>query len=178
MLKGKKVFLRAVEPEDAEILYKWENDFELWKVSNTLTPFSVAIIKKYIEVAHLDIYETKQLRLMIQENRKNGKVVGMIDLFDFDPYHSRAGIGIVIHKNFRNNGYASEALQILKNYAFNYLNLHQLYCNIAVDNTISITLFENEGFKKVCVRKDWYFNGSEFKDINFYQLINPNHVKK
>lgn len=178
MLTGENIFLRAVEPADAEILYKWENDFELWKVSNTLTPFSIAVIKKYIEVSHLDIYETKQLRLMIQENGENGRVAGMIDLFDFEPYHRRAGIGIVIHKNFRNNGYASEALQILKKYAFEYLNLHQLYCNISVDNTISNNLFENAGFEKICVRKAWYFNGSEFTDINFYQLINPNHLKK
>jgi len=178
MLKGKNVFLRAVEPEDADILYDWENDFSLWKVSNTLAPFSKHVIKKYLETAHLDIYQTKQLRLMIQENGENGNVIGMIDLFDFEPYHSYAGVGIVIHKDYRNKGFAAEALNILIKYTFEYLNLHQLYCNIAVDNSISIKLFENAGFEKKCTKKDWYFDGNKFTDINFYQLINPNHVTK
>ncbi len=177
MLKGKKIYLRAVEPEDAEILYQWENDFSLWKVSNTLQPFSLNLIKKYISIAHLDIYETKQLRLMIQTQPPDSKPVGMIDLFDFDPYHSRAGVGIMIKKEYRQNGYAKEALSILIKYSFEYLNLHQLYANIAVDNKASCLLFENCGFEKTCIRKDWNFDGRKFNDIFFYQIINPNHKK-
>ena len=98
-LEGKLIQLRAPEPEDLECLYRWENDTEIWQVSNTLTPFSRYILKNYIESAHLDIYETRQLRFMI-DALSNGseakKTIGTIDLFDFEPYHNRAGIGILI----------------------------------------------------------------------------------
>lgn len=88
--------LRALEPEDLECLYKWENDMDLWEVSDTLTPFSLFTLKKYIETCHLDIYTTKQLRLMIERVDTNERI-GLVDLYDFDPYHQRAGIGIMIH---------------------------------------------------------------------------------
>ncbi len=172
MLKGEKILLRAVEPEDAEILYKWENDFEMWKVSNTLKPFSLNVIKKYIETEHLDIFEAKQLRLMIQKIDSE-IIVGMIDLFDFDPYHRRAGVGIMINKMYRQNGFADEALKIIIKYSFSFLNLHQLYCNIAENNENSLKLFKNNGFEIIGLKKDWNFNGKEFENVFLLQQINP-----
>ncbi len=174
MLTGKYVKLRALEPADVDLLYEWENDFELWKVSNTLKPFSRNIIKKYIEAEHLDIFQTKQLRLMIQSLNAN-QTVGMIDIFDFDVYHKRAGLGIMIHKNFRNNGFAADTLEIIKKYCFEYLNLHQLYCNISHDNIKSLKLFKKAGFEITCVHKDWNFDGEKYNDVYFLQKINPHH---
>ena len=65
MMQDENILIRALEPEDLEYLYKWENDMDLWDVSDTLTPFSHFTLKKYIENAHVDIYTSKQLRLMI-----------------------------------------------------------------------------------------------------------------
>ena len=77
------VALRALEPEDIDLLYKWENDMEIWEVSNTLTPFSKHQLKTYIELAQLDIYQTKQLRLIVEGTNEDGEcsTVGLIDLF-------------------------------------------------------------------------------------------------
>ena len=36
LLENERVCLRALEPEDLELLYRWENDSELWEVGNTL----------------------------------------------------------------------------------------------------------------------------------------------
>ena len=96
MVKDDTIRLRALEPEDLEYLYKWENDMDLWEVSDTLTPFSIFTLKKYIETCHLDIYTTKQLRLMVERIEPQTRV-GLVDLYDFDPYHQLAGIGIMIH---------------------------------------------------------------------------------
>jgi diamine N-acetyltransferase len=112
------IVLRAPEPGDVDILYQWENDREIWKVSNTLTPFSKYILEKYIENAHLDIYQVKQLRLMIDviSEDKPPLTVGAVDLFDFDAHNLRAGVGILIgNKKDRNKGYATLALK--KNYS-------------------------------------------------------------
>ena len=62
-LQGKHISLRALEPEDLEFLFQIENNESFWEVSHTQTPFSKFLLKQYLENAHLDIYEAKQLRL-------------------------------------------------------------------------------------------------------------------
>ena len=84
-MQDENILIRALEPEDLEYLYKWENDMDLWDVSDTLTPFSHFTLKKYIENAHVDIYTSKQLRLMITRVDTQ-EPIGLIDLYDFDPY--------------------------------------------------------------------------------------------
>lgn len=170
-LKNDIIALRALEPEDLDFLHKTENDDAFWEVSNTQTPFSKHILKKYLDNSHLDIYEAKQLRLVIVD-AKTDQNIGFIDLFDFNPQHLRAGIGILILNEFQNKGYASEALNIFIKYSFSQLNLHQIYANIPVDNEKSIQLFEKLNFKKIGTRKDWLFTNNIFKDVYFYQIIN------
>lgn len=162
--------LRAIEPEDIDVLYNWENDPENWTVSNTQTPFSRFVLEQYITTAHVDIYSAKQLRLMICDTE--GKAVGSIDLFDFEPNHLRAGVGILVaEKSDRRKGYASEALELLINYCYDILNLHQLYCNITTDNESSILLFQKHGFQITGIKKQWTRSGSGYKDELLLQLI-------
>lgn len=177
-LQGQNISIRAIEPADIDVLYQWENDTETWKVSSTQTPFSHFVLEQYIASAHQDIYTAKQLRLMIDlpptplSNDKSGRTIGCIDLFDFEPNHQRAGIGILIADNsYKRKGYASEALEILIEYCFTTLNLHQLFCNIAIDNEASVLLFQKHGFQITGVKKQWIRDGNEFKDELFLQLI-------
>ena len=174
MLENNKIKLRAVEMSDIDLLYEWENNTELWKVSNNLTPFSKYILKKYIENTNFEIYESKELKLMLDLKLENNnfKTVGIIDIFDFDPFHKRAGVGIMIHKNEQNKHYATESLKILTNYCFEHLKLHQLYCNISEDNEISIKLFRNAGFEITGEKIDWLVTQNGFQKVYFLQLIN------
>lgn len=171
-LQGDTIFLRALEPEDLEFIYSIENDENIWEVSNTQTPYSRFLIRQYLENAHQDIYEAKQLRLAICE--KDGfTALGLIDLFDFDPVNQRAGVGIIIHSETnRNKGIGKEALGLLINYAFTKLQLHQLYANIDMENSASISLFTNFGFRSVGVKKDWNKRNNHYTDEALYQLIN------
>ncbi len=171
-LKGKTIYLRALEPEDLEFIYAIENNESIWEVSNTQTPYSRFLIRQYLENAHQDIYEAKQLRMAICLNN-TFEAVGLIDLFDFDPKNSRAGVGIVISsENNRNSGIGSEALQLVIHYAFNQLQLHQLYANIGSDNEISKQLFTKFGFQKIGTKKDWIKVNNVFKNELLFQLIN------
>jgi diamine N-acetyltransferase len=174
MIKNEKIALRALEPADADLLYHWENQMELWQVSNTLTPFSRHQIITYIKQISLDIYQTKQLRLMIDVLNYDGQEsIGMIDLFDFDPYHNRGGIGVMIYKPARGKGYAREAVDLFSKYAFEHLGLHQVFCDIPEDNTSSIKLFENLGFQYIGRKKEWLKTPTGFKDELMYQKIKP-----
>ncbi|MAL59439.1 MAG: GNAT family N-acetyltransferase [Flavobacteriaceae bacterium] len=170
-LQGEHMYLRALEPSDLDFLYQLENDESIWEVSNTTTPYSKFILKQYLENAHRDIYEVKQLRLAICL-KSTETVIGFIDLFDFEPKHKRVGLGIVIaSEEKRGKGYASEAVQRTCAYAFTHLNVHQLYANITSDNKKSIHLFEKLGFKKSGEKKDWIFSEGRFKNELLYQLI-------
>ena len=172
-LKGNQIHLRAMEPEDLEFIYTLENNENIWHVSNTNTPYSKFLIKQYLENAHQDIFEAKQLRLAICVNKSND-AIGLIDLFDFDPNNRRAGIGILIASTEnRNLGYGTEALKLLIDYSFKQLHLHQLYANIGTNNTESIKLFTKFDFDKIGIKKEWMFLANSYQDEALFQLINP-----
>lgn len=170
-LKGEHIYLRALEPEDLDFVHDIENNVEFWELGNTQTPFSKYILKKYIENATKDIYEVKQLRLVIC--LKSGESIGLIDLFDFDFKNRRAGVGILIKnpKN-RNRGFGKEALKILTDYSFNVLHLHQLYANVYIDNANSLKLFKSLGFIEAGLKKDWSYNGFSYRDVYLLQKLN------
>lgn len=169
-LQNELVALRALEPEDIGLLYEWENCEEIWTVSHTLTPFSRHTLAQYIQDADMDIYASRQLRMMI--DTKEGKTVGAIDLFDFDPLHARTGLGILVHQTEdRSKGYASAALALMIRYCFEKLALHQVYANILTDNEISMKLFAHAGFVLAGTKKQWIREGNNWKDENIMQLI-------
>lgn len=169
-LSGKKVNLLPLEMEDLDLIYQWENNSEVWEVSHTLVPYSRHTLKQYLANAHEDIYIVKQLRLVIQT--VEGKPVGLIDLFDFDAFHSRVGVGILIASDVdRKKGYAKESLELIIDYVKSHLGLKQLYCNITVDNEASIQLFTSVGFISCGVKKDWIKVKNQWKDEIMFQLV-------
>ena len=191
-MKESDIILRAIEPSDVDLLYKWENDQSIWHLSNTVAPFSRFVLEQYILSSHQDVYTNKQLRLMIDlktevrsqksevrlqdeqltTNNEQLTTIGSIDLFDFEPMHKRAGVGILLDASYRSKGYASKALDELIYYCFNKLNLRQLYCNISSDNDVSMNLFKKHKFEVIGVKKDWLFINNKWVDEYLLQLIN------
>ncbi|THV59712.1 N-acetyltransferase [Flagellimonas alvinocaridis] len=169
-LQGEQIYLRALEPTDLDFLYQLENDTSIWEISGTIKPYSKKVLRLYLENAHRDIYEVKQLRLCICN--LEDKCIGLIDVFDFDPKNRRAGIGIVIaNPENRNKGLGAEALELLCDYTFSVLDLHQLYANILEENTSSIHLFEKLGFERIGVKKEWIRTNTGFKNEIMFQKI-------
>lgn len=170
MLSNEIVAFRALEPADVELLYRWENDVDVWRVSNLHQPLSRFDLAAYIKSAPQDIWERKELRLLIE--LRNGTAVGTIELFDFDPYHSRAGVGIMVYEQEqRRKGVASAALELLVDYAGNELGITQLYACIAAGNKASHALFEKLGFERTGVRKKWLRISTGWDDEYFYQKM-------
>lgn len=170
-IKSEHIYLRALESSDLQILYASENNMSVWKVSNTITPYSKNILELYLEAAHQDIYSTKQLRLMICLNTSN-ESIGTIDLFEFEPLHGRVGVGVLIFEAYRKKGYAFEAIELVKEYTRDTLLLNQLFCNISASNYESSVLFEKSGFEKIGTKKKWNkISATQFEDELMYQLI-------
>ena len=171
MIAGEKIQLIALEPGDIDLLYRWENDPLVWAVSGTSGPFSKYTLQEYIKTANQDIFTTKQLRLVICLNESDEKI-GFIDLFEYDPLNNRAGVGILIgDRTQRNKGFATEALNLLKRYAFRTIGIHQLYCHVQVSNNESIKLFERCGFSRVATLRDWIKDAGRYEDVILFQLI-------
>jgi len=171
-MRFEKINLRALEPEDLELLYEWENNNAYWIISNTVAPFSKFTLKRYLKNSHKNIYETGQLRLMIDLIAEK-KTIGTIDIFDFDPFHKRAGLGILIaDEKERKKGYATMALKALISYCFNTLQLHQIFCNILSNNCESMVLFQKVGFIQIGIKKDWIKTADGYLDEHMFQLLN------
>ncbi|MBK8805190.1 MAG: GNAT family N-acetyltransferase [Bacteroidales bacterium] len=147
--------LRAIQTDDIDLIHRWENETSNWFVSQHITPFSRELIQNYVGNSDMDIYSVKQLRLMIDLQLDPGNTIGMVDLFEFDPQNRRAGVGLLIDKDYRYKGYGKAVLEILKAYAFRLLNLHQLYCSIDENNTASLSLFQKMGFEIIGKKTDW-----------------------
>lgn len=168
MIKGDKIDLRTLEPEDIDFLLAMENDPSHWKVSGTMVPFSRKILTDYINTAQ-DLYTHRQIRFVVVS--KNHQLIGLIDLFDYDPLHLRAGVGILIAPKERQQGYAHEALKLILDYAGNILQLRCIHSQINEENQPSIRLFENAGFYQSGRLKDWINTGEGWSDILVYQKL-------
>lgn len=153
-LEGELTRLRALEAEDVDLLYVWENDPAVWGVSGTLAPFSRHTLRRFLDEQRFDLYAVRQLRLVVET--LDGRAVGLVDLFEFEPVDLRAGIGILIHgAGDRGRGFASDALDVLCRYARQVLGLHQLWCSVAPDNAASLTLFRRAGFVECGRKREW-----------------------
>lgn len=170
MIEGQKCYLRAIEPTDIEYVYKWENDTTSWDDSDIRHPISQIAIETLIAQASIDVYQTRQTRLMICTINDNN-VVGCVDMFDFNPYNMRCGIGIIIDTEYRGKGYATEAIGLMCNYLFKTIGIHSIYATMREKNMISQHIFTKCGFEQIGVRKDWIKIGDIFENEIFMQKI-------
>jgi|SRR5690554_3423625 diamine N-acetyltransferase len=171
LLENNQIGLRAPEPEDLDILYLWENDTSLWEYGASITPYSRFDLKQYLIDNKHDIYIDKQLRLIVV-NKSDGATIGAVDLYDFEPFHRRAGVGILIDSNYRGQGYGLMALRIVEEYAFNFLNLKQLYAMIPENNKGSIELFTKAEYTHTGNLSNWLSKGNSFESVLVMQKIN------
>ena len=164
-----KVFLRAMEPEDLDYLYRIENDADLWGVGVTNVPYSRYALHDFIANATGDIYTDKQVRLMVDDETHH--TVGIVDLMNFAPRHHRAEVGIVIEKRCRGRHLAFAALRELHHYAYHVLHLHQLYAIVAESNTAARQLFIVNGYIHSGLLRHWLFNGEDYEDACLMQAM-------
>ena len=166
-----KVKFRALEMDDLQWLYLIENDERLWKYSNTIVPFSKEILTKYILNSNRDIFDVKQLRMVVYS--KEVSRIGLIDLYDFSPENKRLALGIIIDEKYRNIGVAKNALSLIEKWIKSRLDIHQIYVNIGEENLISIKLFKSLGYNKIGLKKDWNFYNNRFNsEFTFQKILN------
>ena len=162
--------LRAMEPEDIEMIYKWENDPTVWVQSAAHQPFSRQVLQRFIEEsASCDIFVTRQLRLMADVEGTG--CVGCVDLFDFDPWQKHASVGILVDSRMRRRGFGLAMLEKVHHFVIEHLDLHQLYCEISINNNASIGLFMKCGYELCGSKKEWIREEGVWTAVECYQKI-------
>lgn len=169
-LENENILLRALEPEDLDDLYRWENDSELWKYGSTIAPYSRFALRDYLSCSLNDLVQSRQLRL-IAVDKKNNKSMGTIDLYDYDPINLRAGIGILLDAPCRHKSYGKEILELIKEYAFCILHLNQLFAHIPESNVYCFQLFAACGYVQCGLLKSWLKFAGKFENVYVMQLI-------
>lgn len=162
--------LRALEPGDEPLLYRWENDPVTWRVSGTLLPCSHGVLSRLIEEQQYDIFATRQTRLIIEAAEAGA--VGSADIFELDPANRRAGIGLMIHeREQQGRGYARGAVQLLEALCFDTLGLHQIWCSIGRSNERCLKLFDGMGYERTGVRRHWLRTPQGWEDEIMFQKL-------
>ena len=174
-IEGNICRLRALEPEDLDVMYGWENDTNVWRVSGTVAPFSRHVLSRLIEEQQFDLYATRQMRLVIESKEGDccgrGEPIGAVDVFEFDPLNRRAGVGIIVNQKDRQKGYATDALEALARYAKEVLQLHQLWSSVAEDNLACYGLMLGCGFEECGRRREWILTSDGALDEILLQRI-------
>lgn len=163
-----QVKLRKLTPEDLDFLDQMENDPRYWHLSSLTKAFTREELTNYIQHAHQPIQEAGQERWVIT---LDDVPCGFIDLYEYDAFHARAGVGIAVSDAFRQKGVAHKALALLKTYCSETLQLHQLYATIPVDNEASITLFKKADFILSGYKKEWIYKDEKWIDAADYQYF-------
>lgn len=170
MLGDDKIKLRAVEPTDLDVLYRWENDSSLWSVGNTIAPFSRKQLWDYVESYDGDIFGARQLRLMIVSQPDKNEIIGTIDLYDFDPVNRRAFVGILIDMKFGHQGYGTRSLKLIADYARQTIGMYQLVAIVPEQNSYSRALFEKCGYEATATLRSWIRVGEAYQNATLFQL--------
>lgn len=162
--------LRALEPEDLELLYTLENDPDLWETSESDAPYSKYMLKQYIAQGPA-FFTSGELRLIIEINNKESgqpETIGIVDLTNYAPQSARAQIGIAILKKYRHNGYGHKALQLMEHLAVSKLHLHTLYAYVSTQNEPSVHLFNRNGYTSIGILPDWFYYNGKYEDVYFF----------
>jgi RimJ/RimL family protein N-acetyltransferase len=171
MFKGKKVQLRSLELEDAEIINQLYNHLEARRFLDDPSPLSREDIKKWIRNTWEDRKVQRSFFFVI-ESLKPKQLLGVCALFGLNPINQKAELMIAIYnKHNWGKGYGSDALRLLLNFGFNQLNLHRILLFTHDINIRAQRVYEKNGFKPSGRRRQASFFEGAYHDLLLYDML-------
>lgn len=172
---GEKIYLSPFSLDDVEIYTQWLNNMEITDnlgISDRMT--TIENSRNWIK----RVIDEKAYQFLIIE-LKNDRILGKIELYKVD-YIKRIGeIGVFIaEKSDRGRGFAKEAINLLLDFSFNYLNLNNIMLGVFEFNKIAIELYEKIGFKEIGRRRKSYFLNGEYFDSVFMDILSEEFKEK
>ncbi len=172
MYYGEKVCLRALEVEDLDDIMKHWNNLEIRQYLNSQTPMSRQAEQRWLEQSTtLDPWKDGKMILAI-DDKKTGKFLGTVSVFDISKQHKRAEFGIAIHSPENlGKGYGTDATRVMLWVAFHILGLNSIFLLTLGSNERAQKAYEKAGFKRSGVfRKGAYVKGV-FQDFIIMDIL-------
>ncbi len=159
-LLGERIYLSPRSSEDVEKFTEWLNDFE----TTDYIGRSSSIMTQEAEKAYLEQHINKEATFSIV-TIKNNELIGSISIENIDHLKRIGTLGIFIgDKNYRNNGYGTEAIRLILDYGFNYLNLNNINLDLMEFNERALACYKKCGFKEYGRRRKCNFVNGKYYD--------------
>ncbi len=166
MLVGTKTFLRRLEAEDLEQTLIWINDVEIFVTMGVFGPRN----KRQQEIWYANVFDSKDNIIFSVIRSSDKKHIGNASLFDIDYRNRNCGLTIMLpEREVRGHGYGTDAVHLLCKYAFDYLNLHKVYCK--TDNPFAEKLYQSLGFVKEGILRQQSFGFGKYVDKAYFGLL-------
>ena len=168
-----KIYLRAFEPDDCRNINAWRRDEEVYRLTGGNRYFvSSERDRQWVLEKILDNKAEIYLAICLAEN---DCMIGYISLADIDYRNGRAEwSGIVIgEKEYRGQGYATQAIYLLLEYAFDELGLHRVSGSWLAENTLSMFVGRMMGFRQEGVLRDYVYKSGKRHDMVIMSMLKP-----
>jgi RimJ/RimL family protein N-acetyltransferase len=167
--EGKLVRLRAREPEDEPLLYKWFNDPEVTEFLSMRYPLSHATEKKFIEDSSEVAYTTASFAV---ETIADSRLIGGVGLSPRSPENRSAELGITIgDKTCWDGGYGTDTMRTVCRFGFEMMNLHRIELQVYADNARARRVYEKVGFKVEGCLRESHFKFGRYLDMIHMGLL-------
>lgn len=159
-LVGDRIYLSPRSTEDYEIFTEWMNDFETTDyIGRSGQLQSISAEKEYLEKSS----NPKSTFVIVTLNED--KMIGTVGLEKFDDINRTATLGIFIgDKNYRSKGYGTEAVRLILEYGFKYLNLQNIKLDLMEFNERALKCYQKCGFKEYGRRRKCIYIDGEYYD--------------
>lgn len=161
------ITLRALEPEDADLMYRAENELTATLHSDNPAPYSRRMLVEYALTYDADPFRSGQLRL-IALNHENTPV-GILDYYDISARDSHAWVSCLVLPEYRGLNIGKEMIAAGVGYAVNRLGLTSLAAIVHTDNLPSLRIFEYAGFRRTGFLEKWHFSNGALRDVVLMQ---------
>lgn len=161
-IKGKKVFLRAIEEDDLPKLHEWGNDPNLWSMlGGWRFPSSFRQTRLWFEKLTSD-----PLNQRFAIDYPGTGLVGTANLVDIDWKNNNAFHGMMIgDPSMRGKGIGVDVIMATMRYAFDELHLRRLDGSMIAYNDASVAVYCGKcGWVVEGRQRDWYFRGGRYWD--------------
>ncbi len=169
MIKGERVVIRPMEPDDLDYLMKWRNSAEAMNYSEHLYGFLFSrdnMMRMVENQFREDGFFPRNKTFMIETTE--GEVIGDVGYRNWDPRNRSAELGIEIGEpDFRGKGLGCELASLFSEYMFRHLNINRIELSVLRENPRAIRVYEKTGFKPCGYRRQAVFNSREnrYSDI-------------
>ena len=166
---GKLIYLSPINLDDCNKYAEWMNDLQVTKyLANSSQQISMATEKKWLD----DAVASKNGYIFSIINKEANNLMGSVGLHKIDHLHQTAAIGVFVgDKNYWNRGIGTEAVNLALDYAFNVLNLHNIWLEVISYNNRAVHAYKKIGFSEIGRRRQCYQIAGERYDVIYMDLL-------